>query len=42
MSNPPLEGTRSVGYLILAAVAIVLIVFDVVMWRRKVAGDYGT
>jgi len=26
--------------LILAAVAVVVVVFGVVMWRRKVAGDY--
>jgi len=38
--QPSSGGLGSAAYLILAAVAVVVVVFGVVMWRRKVAGDY--
>jgi hypothetical protein len=37
----PAEGQGSTAYLILAAVAVIVVLFGLVMWRRKVAGNYG-
>jgi hypothetical protein len=35
------EGQGSTAYLILAAVAVIVVLFGLVMWRRSVAGNYG-